>query len=226
MNEILQATDIEAQRRENACLGTAVNLEIDAVRLVLTGHEGVARQYFQAIRKLTVAAIEDGETWIYTDTYFAKCEALRLRTVAGWALGIEDSRDCVNVLQAWRVLSEAATTSSDLGERNALTIYALIAAHCGNFELAAACVKNVICRRPTPWCELLSLLKDLNSPNQYSRWSDFLATRIISQSADELIDRSFNEGEACMIAGVVSALKGERVNPFRVIEMLRGVAPT
>lgn len=220
-NEILQATDVVVQRNENACLGTAVNLEIDAVRLVLTGHSDVAREYFDAIRKLSVAAIESRETWIYTDAYFAKCEALRLRIVATWALGIEDARDCAAALKAWGVLSQAAE-SSDVTKRNARTIYALLAAHCGDFAHAAASVASVLCSRPTPWCELLSLLKDLNSPDQSARWNDFLAKSVVSLAADDLVADWFNEGEACMIAGVVSVVNGWRLEPFKVIEMLRG----
>lgn len=161
---------------------------------------------------------------MYTDAYFAKCVALRLRAVAGWALGTEDSQDCVEVLHAWRVLAEAAKTS-DLSARNALTLYALIAAHCGNFALAAAAVEMVGCHRPTPWCELLSLLREINLPNQYSRWSEFLAGRVVSRSSDDLVESSFHEGEACMIAGVVSALGGRKADPFRVIQMLRGAPP-
>jgi hypothetical protein len=226
INESLRATDVDAQREADACLGTAVNLEIDAVRLVLTGQPDIARTYFDAIRKLSAAAIERRETWVFTDEYFARCEALRLRTVATWALGIEDQRDCAATLESWVVLARAGE-SADLSQRNAPAVFALLAAHCGDFARASAAAAPMTCNRPAAWCELLSLLKDLHSPDddRQRRWSAFFERSVVSPVPNELVGTEFNAGEACMIANVLATVNGWRSEPFQTIRLLRDALP-
>jgi len=83
--------DIDSKISRRSCLGTAVNLEADAVQLALTGFESEARKYFDLIRKLALAAYEGGETYIYKDStgkaLFAKYMAFRVAALAEWVSG-------------------------------------------------------------------------------------------------------------------------------------------
>jgi len=159
-NELLRATDVALQRQKNACLGMAVKLQIDAVRFVLTGSHDLARKHFEAVRDLSDAAIEAGETWVFTDTFFARCEALRLRAIASWALEVPGAdRDLTVAITSWEELARTEVTFDPSG-RNAHAIHGLLAAHGGDFASAVVSVRSVRgCDRITAWCDLLSLLK-------------------------------------------------------------------
>jgi hypothetical protein len=221
-NELLRATDVDVQGQKHACLGMAVKLQIDAVRSVLTGSPGIARNYFEAVRELSAAAVERGEKWVFSDTSFARCEALKLRTVASWALGIEAAAEAsIAALTSWEDLAETEI-SFDPSERNAHTILGVLAAHTGDFPRAVQSVEAVACTRTSAWCDLLSLVKRLSSPSQVERdrWNHFFTTSVLTPAADKLVADEFNISEACMIANVRSQVNGWTLKPFAVIELL------
>lgn len=223
INKLLHATDVSVQRQAKACLGTADNLLLDAVRLVLTGDHDTARGYFEAVRELTAVAISAGETWVFTDTFFARCEALRLRAIASWALGSEEVRvDVASALEGWEVLAEAEDVI-DPSDRNAHTILGLLAAHGGDFERASASVAPIgKCDQGAPWCGLAMLVQRLGSGSTSpSSWDEFFVTAVVSSAMDRLVAAEFNIGEACLIAHIRSMVHGWDVGPFQTIELLR-----
>jgi hypothetical protein len=224
INELLHATDVSVQRKANACLGTADNLLIDAVRLVLTGDHETAREYFGAVRELTLAAISAGETWVFTDRFFARCEALRLRAIASWALGSEEARvDVSSALEEWEILVGAEDVINPSG-RNAHTIAALLAAHRGDYARSSALLASIKkCDQRAPWCRLAILIQRLSSKSATPMaWDEFFAASVISSAMDKLVAPEFNVGEACLIAHIRSMVHGWDIEPFEVIELLRG----
>lgn len=228
-NEILRVTDVEYQRQENACLGTADRLETDAVRLVLTDNRDTAVQYFDAVRRLAEAAIERGEKWIFTNVLFARCEALRLRAVASWAIENPDaSHHASEALEAWTVLA-STENAADWSRRNAHAIVALLAAFKGDRERASRTVAEASTLGSdepfsSAWVELAALLRDSTARGEpvLNRWDKFFATKVVSSKDAELAGSGFNTGEACMLARIWATSNRWNLRPFETIRLLRG----
>lgn len=224
VNKMLEATDVGVQRQNASCLGTAVSLEIDAVRLLLVGREPEAISYFRALSELASAAIELNETWIYADADFARCEALRLRTVATWVLGDEKYQTVASeAASEWLQLSRNyQQASTDYTKRNAEVVSALITAQRGYLPEVPALKVQPSPRNPgSGWELLLAALAELQKPSAQARWEQLLAEWVVSTAHDQLIGPTFNVGEACLIAGVAARLRSQEIRPIDAIMALR-----
>lgn len=205
-NTALEATNVSVQRHSHSCLGTAVNLLRDSVRLVLLDCAGAAHEYLVAIPALCDAALADGEKWVYDDLEFARCQALRTAVVASW-LGSADrfSGDAVATLTAWQHLAFREAVSN-LTKRNATTIFMLLLAFVGRPHDASRLLSQV----PIPpsngaWLQLARLLA---ANADAEAWTRFIAQFVRAASADDIVMPHFDAAEAVMIAGVaVGGLK-------------------
>lgn len=82
--------DLNENKRDGSCLGTALTAEVRAYSLILVGMDNQAEVYLRSIREHALTAFEMGESYVYRPiggrNLFGEYMALRIAGLADWAL--------------------------------------------------------------------------------------------------------------------------------------------
>jgi hypothetical protein len=220
LNREMHAFDVQSCRAQKSCLGTAHRIELDALRLVLTGYDQDAREYFGHLKELALAGYDSNEHYIYSeldDNNFARYVAMRMCYHAEWILSDE------NTVFLDRALAHLTSTHSQAGQDDSrLWAIALHTAESGRWDETKTLPEPD--GLDAPRVGLLQTIVHLaSSPHEseplISKFENEVAKLSLSKTPDRF-DPHGSTWELVSLAHIRARLRGIR-DPFDALKWLR-----
>lgn len=232
LNRSRNVFDIDEQEADRSCLGTAVNLQADAVQLLLTDFDSDARDYFDLIRALALLAYKNGEGYTYKDPsgrkLFARYMAMRVAALADWALRGNQWTAYLSSMMDHLLLAIEEESGTDYKNRPLdLAIAGPLCLHSlqtGQLDhVAEISVKKKGSASGQKWADLIPILQSIlrdkvEFADCYERW---FQEHTKEERYNRAYDPSFTASDMVVIAEIRARLIYGVTDPWRVMKSIR-----